>query len=150
MEAVVHYAEADLPNEALYRSLQHPGRHQLEYPNPASSSAVLVDATANRARQRRSIAGRQRQQQQQHQQEQQQQQQQNHQQLLQKEPRILRRRPSRRPPLDRSSISSTLMDSPAAAGRRGEEVDRLLRQFPRNRLRIVEKLGEGSFGMVSE
>ena len=147
MEAVVHYAEADLPNEALYRSLQHPGRHQLEYPNPASSSAVLVDATANRARQRRSITGRQRQQQQQHQQEQQQQQ--NHQQLLQKEPRILRRRPSRRPPLDRSSISSTLLDA-GAAGRREEQLDRLLRQFPRNRLRIVEKLGEGSFGMVSE
>ena len=144
MEAV-HYAEAHSPNETLFRSLQHPGRHQLEYPNPASSSAVLVDATANQARQRRSVAGRQRQQQQQHQQEQQQQQQQ----LLQKEPRILRRRPSRRPPLDRSSISSTLMDAPAA-GRRGEEVDRLLRQFPRNRLRIVEKLGEGSFGMVSE
>ena len=108
---------------------------------------MLVDATANQARKRRSVAGRQRQQQQQPQQESQQQ-------IVQREPRIhARRRPGRVPPLDRSSISSTLVDaSTAAAGgrRRGEEVDRLLRQFPRNRLRIVEKLGEGSFGMVSQ
>ena len=107
---------------------------------------MLVDATANQARKRRSVAGRQRQQQQQ--------QQPSQQQILQREPRVhARRSPGHVPPLDRSSISSTLMDaSAAAAGRRrgGEEVDRLLRQFPRNRLRIVEKLGEGSFGMVSQ
>ena len=105
---------------------------------------MLVDATANQARKRRSVAGRQRQQQQQPQQESQQQ-------IVQKETRIrARRRPGRVPPLDRSSISSTLVDASAGRRRGGEEVDRLLRQFPRNRLRIVEKLGEGSFGMVSQ
>ena len=107
---------------------------------------MVVDATANQARQRRSTAGRLRH----HQQQQQQQQKQ--QQPPQQRVALRRRQQPRPPPLDRSSISSALLDTVAGRGGGGGGGDDFgrLRQFPRSRLRVVEKIGEGSFGMVSE